>query len=156
MYELTRLFEMVMYALLVYLFTPMLYPIPLPHWASHWGKTHFPISICSTTHYTFRFTPLEYNEVKPKVPSSRYDRYFAKKVHEKYLYPGQSDVLPIPWHRWFDSILSFAQVASMKESKRGSNAVWMRIKGFTPRGVKLSAILLYDNNLCLSKEKEEM
>jgi hypothetical protein len=137
MCELTRLFEMVMYSFLVCLFTSMLYPIPLPHLTSHWGKTHFPINICDTTHYVFRFTPLGYDEVKPKVPSSLSERGFEKMKHKNYLYTGQSDVLQTSWQSRLDGILSFAHVASMKGSKRGSNAVWIRVRGFTPSGVKL-------------------
>jgi hypothetical protein len=137
MYELTRLFEMVMYALIISLFTLMLYPLALPHYPSHWGKTHFHINICSTTHYAFCFTPLGYDGVKPKVPSSLSDRYFEKKVHKNYPYMGQSDVPQTLYQSRFEGILSFAQMASMKGSKRGSNAVRMRIWGFTPRGVKL-------------------
>jgi hypothetical protein len=147
MYELTRPFEIVMYTLLACLFTPMLYPILLPHSASLWGKTHFPINICSKTHYAFRFTPLGYDGVKPKVPLSLSGRDFEKIMPKNYLYPGQSDVLQISCQSRFEGILSFAQVASMKGSKNGSNAVWMKVWGFTLCEVKLSAMLLNGNNL---------
>jgi hypothetical protein len=116
-----------MYNLLICLFTAMLYPILLPHLTSHWGKTHFPINICSTTDYAFRFTPLEYDGVKPKVPSSLSTSAFAKIMHKNYPYMRQSDVLQTLWQRWLDGILRFAQVASMEVSKRGSNAVVMRL-----------------------------
>jgi hypothetical protein len=138
---------MVLNNLVACLFNTMLYPLALPHLTSHWGKTHFPINICGTIYYAFRFTPLVQNEVKPKVPSSLSNRDFWKKVHKNYPYMGQSDVHRTLWQRMFDGILSFAHVASMKGSKRGSNAVWMRVWGFTPRGVKLLAICLNDNDL---------
>jgi hypothetical protein len=66
---------------------------------------------------------------------------------KNYPYMGQSDVLQTLYQREFEGILSFAQVASRKRSKSASNAVWMRIGGFTPRGVKLLAMLLHDNDL---------
>jgi hypothetical protein len=127
MYKLTKLLEILLFSLLACLITLILYPLALPHLTSHWGKTHFPINICGTTHYAFGFTSLGYNGVKLKVPSSLYGRDFVKKVHEKYSYHGQSYVPPLPWQRGFEGILSFAQVASMKGSKRGLNAVWMRV-----------------------------
>jgi hypothetical protein len=127
MYELTKLIDIVLYSLLVCLVTAISFTLVLPHYAIHSGKTHFPINICDKTHYAFRFTPLVHSEVKPKVPSSLYAREFVEKVHKKHLYSGQSDVLQITCQRVFDGILSFAQVASMKGSKRGSNAVLMRV-----------------------------
>jgi hypothetical protein len=123
--------------LLVYLFTPMLYPLALPHLTSHWGKTHFPINICSTTYYTFHFAPLGYDGVKPKVPSSLSGREFMKKMHKNYPYMGQSDVPQTSCHSGFDGIFRFVHVASMKGSKSGSNAVRMKLGGFTLCGVKL-------------------
>jgi hypothetical protein len=127
MCNLTRLIVIVTHALLKYLFTYRLYPLVLPHLTSHWGKTHFPINICSTTHYIFRFTPLGYDGVKPKVPLSLTDRGFEKIMHKKYSYTGQSDMLQTPCQSMLDGILSFAHVASMKRSKRSSNAVWMNV-----------------------------
>jgi hypothetical protein len=148
MYKLTKLMEMVLCILLACPFTPMLYPLALPHLTSHWGKTHFPINICGTIHYAFLSTPLVYSGVKLKVPSSLSDREFGKKLHINYLYPEQSEVPPRQWQSMFDGIFSFAQVASMKRSKSGSNAVWLRIRGFTPRGVKLLCILMVRKELC--------
>jgi hypothetical protein len=142
MTKLTSLIVIMLYALLVYLFSPMLYPLVLPHYPSHWGKTHFPINRCSTTHSSFFFTPLGYDEVKPKVPLSLYGRDFEKIMHKNYSYMGQSDVPQTLYQRRFNGILSFAHVASMKGSKSGSNAVWMRFRGFTPRGVKLLCMFM--------------
>jgi hypothetical protein len=51
------------------------------------------------------------------------------------------------WQRVFDGILSFAQMASTKGSKSGSNAVRMRLEGFTPCGVKLLLIIMVDKEL---------
>jgi hypothetical protein len=147
MCNLTRLIVIVTHVLLKYLFTYKLYPLALPHLTSHWGKTHFSINICYTTHYIFRFTPLGYNGVKLKVPSSLSGREFMKKMLKNYPYMGQSDVLQTLCHRGFNGILGFAHVASMKGSKSGSNAVRMRVRGFTPRGVKLFAICMNSNKL---------
>jgi hypothetical protein len=127
MCNLIKLIEMVVNTPIVYLFTPMLYPLALPHYPIHRGKTHFPINLCGTIHYVFSFTSLGYNGVKPKVPLSLSERDFWKKVHKNYPYMGQSDVSQILWQRGFDGILRFAQVASIKGSKRGSNAEWMSV-----------------------------
>jgi hypothetical protein len=150
MYELTRLIVLVVYPLLS-CFTAMFYPLVLPHLDSHWGKTHFPINICSTTYYVFHFTPLGYDEVKPKVPSSLSGRGFEKIVHKNYPYMGQSEVLQILCQSRFDGILSFAHVASMKGSKSGSNAVWMRLRGFTLCGVKLLGNIMVCKELVVEK-----
>jgi hypothetical protein len=148
MYILTKLIEIVLYNLLLHFFTTTLSPLVLLHYTSYWGKTHFVVKDCYATHYVFRFTSLGYNGVKPKVPSSLSDREFGKKMHKNYSYMGQSDVLQTLCHSEFVGILSFAQVASMKGSKRGSNAVWMRVYGFTPCGVKLSYMFMICKELC--------
>jgi hypothetical protein len=127
MYELTKLTEIVLLNLLVCIYTAMSFTPLLPHFASYSGKTHFPINICDAIYYEFHFTLLESNGVKQKVPLILSDREFGKKMHKNYSYMRQSDVLPAPWHRWFEGILRFAQVASMKGSKREYNAVVMRL-----------------------------
>jgi hypothetical protein len=127
MYKLTRLMGAIMYYLLLCFFISTSYAELLPHRASHSGKTHFPINICSTTHYPFRFTPLGYDGVKPNTPSSLSTSEFDRKVHKNYLYPGQSDVRQNQLQSMFEGILRFAQVASRKGSKSGSNAVRMDV-----------------------------
>jgi hypothetical protein len=128
MYALSGIVGVVMLStLLLYLFTPMLYPLVVPHYPIHWGKIHFGANDFITTHYTFRFTSLGYDGVKPKVPSSLSGRDFRKIVHKNYLYMGQSDVPQMSCQSVFYGILSFAHVASLKVSKRGSNAVRMRL-----------------------------
>jgi hypothetical protein len=152
MYELTRLTYAMLQTLLVYSFTTMSFTPLLPHLTSHSGKTHFDIKGYDTLHYTFRFTSLGYDGVKPNRPSSLSGRYFRKIVHENYLYPGQSDEPQILWQRVLEGILRFTQVASEKGSKRGSNAVWMSVWGFTPRGVKLLGNIMIRKELGLEKE----
>jgi hypothetical protein len=58
------------------------------------------------------------------------------------------------WQSGFDGILSFAQVASMKGSKSGSNAVWMRVIGFTLGGVRLLSIAMVNKELGQKNERK--